>query len=54
MGGAAGDLEHQQEVRVEGAACLLEVHVQEAPVVRLAGGHHHVVDGGLQVTEEPS
>jgi hypothetical protein len=52
VGGFAGDLEHQQEVHVEGAARLLEVHVEKAPVVRLAGCHHHVVDRGRQVTEE--
>jgi hypothetical protein len=48
----AGDLEHQQEVRVEGAAGLLEVHVDKASVMRLASCHHHVVDRGRQVTEE--
>ena len=39
--------------RVEGAARLREVHVDEAPVVRPASCHHHVVDRGRQVTEEP-
>lgn len=32
---------------------LLEVQVEKAPVVRPAGCHHHVVDRGRQVTEEP-
>jgi hypothetical protein len=31
---------------------LLEVHVEKAPVVRLAGRHHHVVDRGQHFTEE--
>ena len=53
MGGVAGDLERQQEVLVDGAAHLLEVHVDKAPVVRPASRHHHVVDRGRQVTEEP-
>ena len=53
VGGIAGNLEYQQEVRVEGAARLREVHVDEAPVVRPASCHHHVVDRGRQVTEEP-
>ncbi len=41
------------EVRVDVAAHLREVHVEEAPVVRPASGHHHVVDRGRQVTKEP-
>src|SRR5207249_1152048 len=47
-----GDLEGQQEVLVEGATRLSEVHVDEASVVRPAGGDHHVVDRGRQVPEE--
>jgi hypothetical protein len=46
----AGDLKHLQEVSVEAAAGLLQVHVEKAPVVRLAGCHHHVVDHARQVT----
>jgi hypothetical protein len=46
VGGVAGDLKHQQGVLVEGAARLLEVHVEKAPVVGLAGRHHHMVDHG--------
>jgi hypothetical protein len=48
----ACDLEHLQEVAVEGEARLLEVHVEKVPVVRLAGRHHHVVDRARQVSEE--
>jgi hypothetical protein len=53
VGGVAGDLEHQQGMLVEGATRLLEVHVEQAPVVRPASCHHHVVDRSRQVTEEP-
>jgi hypothetical protein len=52
LGAAAGDLERQQEVSVESVARLLEVHIEHTSVVRLAGRHHHVVNGGRQVTEE--
>jgi hypothetical protein len=50
--GVAGDLEHQQEMLVEGAARPLEVHVEKTPIVRLACFHHYVVDRGRKVTEE--
>ena len=52
VGCVAGDVERQQEMSVEGAARLLEVQVEEAPVGRPAGRQHHVVDRGRQVTEE--
>jgi hypothetical protein len=39
-------------MRVEGAARVLEVHVEKAPVVRPSSRHHHVVNRGRQVTEE--
>ena len=48
----SSDLEHLQKVRVEVAARLLEVHVEKTPVVRPAGGHHHVVDRRRQAPEE--
>ena len=51
--GVAGDLEHQQNVLIEGAARLREVQIDEAPVVRPASCYHHVVDRGRQVAEEP-
>jgi hypothetical protein len=50
--GTAGDLEHLQEVSIKAAARLLQVYVEKAPVVRLAGCHHYVVDRSRQVTEE--
>jgi hypothetical protein len=50
--GVAGNLEHQQEVRVEGAAHLFEVHIKKATIVRLAGCYHYVIDRIRQVTEE--
>jgi hypothetical protein len=34
VGGVTGDLDHEQEVLVKGPARLLEVDVEEAPVVR--------------------
>ena len=37
---------------VEGKARLLEVHVEKAPIVGLAGCHHHVVDRGRQVSDK--
>src|SRR5579872_2330630 len=35
------------------AAGLLDVHVDEAPVMRPSSRYHHVVDRGLQAAEEP-
>jgi len=52
-GGESRDLEFQQEVRVEGATRLRQVHVEQASVGRKARCHHYVVDRGRQVTEEP-
>ena len=43
---------HQQEMRIEGAARLLEIHIEKTSVMRLAGCHHHVVDPARQATEE--
>ena len=51
--GVAGDLDHQQDVFIDRAARLLEVQIDEAPVVRPASRYHHVVDRGWQVAEEP-
>jgi hypothetical protein len=50
--GAAGDLEHLQEVRVQGTARFLHVYVEKASVVRLAGCHHHMIDRGRLLAEE--
>jgi len=52
-GGVVGNLEHQHQMRVEGAARLGEVHIEEAPVVWPACRDHDVVDRGRQATEEP-
>jgi hypothetical protein len=52
VGSVACHLEHPQEVRVEGTAQLLQVHVEEAPVVRPAGCHHQVVYRCRQFSEE--
>ena len=52
-GGVAGDLEHQQEVLIEGAASLRDFHVDETPVLRPARRDHHMVDRVRQVPEEP-
>ena len=38
---------------LEGAAHLVDVHVEQAPVVRAAGRDHHVVDRVGQAVEEP-
>jgi hypothetical protein len=46
-------LDHQQDVFIDGAARLLEVQIDETPVVRPASRYHHVVDHGRQVAEEP-
>jgi len=48
----AGDVDHQQNVLIEGAARLLEVQIDEAPVMRLARCHHDVVDRAWQVAEK--
>jgi hypothetical protein len=48
----ASNLVHLQQVRVEGAARLLVVHVEKTPVVRLACCHHYVVDCAWQGTKE--
>jgi hypothetical protein len=53
LASVAGDLDHQQDVLIDGAACLLEVQIDETPVVRPASRYHHVVDRGWQVAEEP-
>lgn len=51
-GRVARDVERSHEVLAEKIANLRQVHVGEAPVVRPAGCHHHVVDC-REVTEEP-
>ena len=53
MDGVTGDQERQHEVRVNGVSHLLDVHVENVPVVRSASRHHHMVDRGRQVTEKP-
>src|SRR5205814_5700200 len=52
-GGAAGDLQYQQEVLIECAARLREVQIDKAPVLRPASCDQHGVDLGRQVQEEP-
>jgi hypothetical protein len=48
----AGDLERQQNVLIDGAAYLCEVHVNQAPVVGFASCDHHMVNR-WQIAEEP-
>ena len=50
---ARATLEDQQQVLVEGAARLREVHLEHASVLRPARCDHYVVDGGRQLPEEP-
>jgi hypothetical protein len=50
--GVACDLDHQQEVFVEGVARMREVQVDEAPVVRPTRCDHHVIERGRQAPEE--
>jgi hypothetical protein len=52
-GRVAGDVERQPEVLVDVAACLLEVDVCQARVVRPAGRDHYMVDRCRQLVEEP-
>ncbi len=52
MGRVPCDPEKEHEVLVQRAASLVDIHVDEAAVIRLAGCHHDVIDRGRQVTEE--
>ena len=52
MDSVASNLVHLQQVRVEGTARLLVVHVEKASVVRLARSHHYVVDCAWEGTKE--
>ncbi len=49
----ARDLDRENHVPADCPARLIGVHVQQAPVGRVAGRDHHVVDRPGQVLEEP-
>jgi len=49
-----GDSDGQPDVSVPIPVRLLAVQVSQTRVVRAGSGHHHVVDGGRQVGEEPT
>src|SRR5208282_6913814 len=51
-GGAARDLEREQQVLGEAASRLLWRHFEGRPVVGSPGGYHYVIDGSWESLEE--
>ena len=49
----ARDLDREQDVLVEVATRLGEIHLEQGAVVRSACGDHHVVDRTAELGEEP-